>query len=169
MFKANTLQKTLATMVAGTLFSPLAMADHVFVQIPNIPGESIDRQYKDWIDATAFGQDFNRRSCGGVTVAKRLDKASALLAVAAVNADEFPQVTVAVRRNGEQPFEYLRIVLSDVRVASNNIQTSDATEIVTESLKLLPRSVSITYRQQMADGRPGPATTTVVACSRQNN
>jgi type VI protein secretion system component Hcp len=169
MFKASVIQRTIALFALSAVFSPLALADHVFMQIPNIPGESTDRDYKDWISATAFGQEFNRRMCGGVTVAKYLDRASALLAVAAVNGEVFAQVTIAVRHNGARPFEYLRLVLTDVSVASNTIQTSDATEVVAESLKLLPRSVNISYRQQQPDGTAGPPMTTVVTCNRSNN
>ena len=169
MFKRDIVRRTVAVLALSAAFPTLALADHVFLQIPNIPGESIDRAYPDWIDATAFGQDFNRRMCGGITVAKHLDKASALLAVAAVNGEVFAQAIVAVRKVGERPLEYLRIVLSDVVVSSVNIQTSDATEVVTESLKLIPRSVTITYKQQQPDGSAGPAMTTAVMCSRQNN
>ena len=169
MFKTSIVRRTVAVVALSAVFSPLALADHVFLQIPNIPGEAVDRAYPDWIAATAFGQDFNRRMCGGITVAKHLDKASALLAMAAVNGEVFAQAIVAVRKAGERPLEYLRIVLSDVVVSSINIQTSDATEVVTESVKLIPRSVNITYKQQQPDGSAGPAMTTVVTCSRQNN
>ena len=45
-------------------------------------GESQARNYPNWIAATAFGQDYNRRICGAVTLTKSLDRASAPLAMA---------------------------------------------------------------------------------------
>lgn len=145
-----------------------AHADHIFLQIPGIPGESIVRGYENWIDITSMGEEFSRRTCGGITLAKGLDKASPLLALAAVNADPVAQATVAVRGNGETQVEFLRLVLNDVLVASTTIQSTDANQAVSESVRLLPRSVSITYRQQDSKGGLGPAMTTVITCNSRH-
>lgn len=149
--------------VAG--FAPLAHADHIFLEIPGIPGESVADKYPNWIDVSSMGQEFSRRSCGGLTVSKRLDKSSPALAVSAVNGDVLAQATVAVVTGGERPQETLRLVLSDVIVASTTIQSADPDKTVTEAVKLLPHSVSITYRPQDAKGGLGSPVTTVVTCN----
>jgi type VI secretion system secreted protein Hcp len=163
----HSLRFSLIPLAAAAAFAPMAHADHVFLQIPGIPGESVADRYKDWIDLTSFGQEFNRRTCGGITFSKYLDKASARLAVSAVNGDVLAQATVAVIKDGDTRAEYLRLVLTDAIVASVTIQSADPTHVVTESLRLVPRSVTITYRQQDAKGGLGPEMTTVVTCNRQ--
>jgi len=155
----------LTALVCGAAVAP-AIADEVYVQIPGIPGESLSAKYPNWIAASAFGQDYNRRMCGGVTLTKSLDKASALLAMAAVDGQPLSMATIAVVKPGSTALEFLRIVLTDVIVSNVNIQGTAATTAISESVKLLPRSVTITYRQQQVDGALGAAVTTVVTCNR---
>jgi type VI secretion system secreted protein Hcp len=164
----HSLRFSLVSLAAVAAFAPMAHADHVFLEIPGIPGESNHKGYESWIDLTSFGQEFNRRTCGGITFSKNLDKASALLAMSAVNGDVLAQATVAVIKEGKDTAEFLRLLLTDVIVASVTIQSADPTRVVNESLRLVPRSVTITYKQQKPDGTLGGAMTTVVTCNRQH-
>jgi type VI protein secretion system component Hcp len=160
---------TIASMAVAAIagFAPLAHADHIFLEIPGIPGESTADKYPNWIEVTSMGQEFSRRSCGGLTVSKKLDKASPALAVSAVNGDPLAQATVVVLTGGDRPQETLRLVLNDLVIASTTIQSADPDRAVAESVRLLPRSVSITYRQQDPKGGLGPAITTVVTCNNR--
>jgi type VI protein secretion system component Hcp len=166
MFDPKSIRVALLSLFAVSSYAPLAHADHVFVQIPGILGESTDRGYEDWIDATGVGLDFNRRVCGALTLAKGLDRASSLLAVAAANGEILAQAVVAVRTGGDRPFESLRLTLTDVVVSSINIQSADPSRAVTESLQLVPRSVTMTYRPQRNDGSAGTPVTTIITCNR---
>lgn len=157
-----------AVALLGGMTAP-AFADHAFMQVPTIPGESNNARYRDWIELTGFGQEFTRRVCGGTTVTKGLDRASALLAVAAANGDVLSQVTIAVTKPGENPIEFLRMLLSDVIVAQVSLTNSDPTAQVFESVRLIPRSITLTYRQQDERGVLGPAQTTVINCNRRGD
>jgi type VI secretion system secreted protein Hcp len=157
-----------AFAVLGSVATP-AFADHSFMLVPGIPGESTSDRYRDWIDLTGFGQEFTRRICGGTTVTKRLDRASALLAVAAANGEVLSQVTIAVTKPGEDRIEFLRLLLSDVVVAEVSLANSDPTAEVVESVRLMPRSVTLTYRQQDERGALGPPQTTVITCNRRGD
>jgi type VI protein secretion system component Hcp len=141
-------------------------AQSAFLQVPGIPGESVTRGYENWIELSGFGQEFSRRACGGMTLNKTLDRASALLAVAAVNGEVLAQATVAVRNAGEGGAEILRLVLSDVTVQSSTIKDVASTNAVEETLQLQPRVINITYRSVDDAGRLGPPITTVVTCNR---
>ncbi len=162
----NSLRRIVLTALLCGAAAASALADEVYVQIPGIPGESLATKYPNWIAASAFGQDYNRRMCGGVTLTKSLDRASAPLAMAAVDGQPVSMATIAVVKPGALALEFLRIVLTDVIVSNVNIQGTAATTAISESVKLLPRSVTITYRQQQADGALGSAVTTVVTCNR---
>jgi type VI secretion system Hcp family effector len=168
MLQLKKLRSTILPFVLASALAPATQAaQNAFLLIPGIPGESVAEHYENWIEIRSFGQEFSRRSCGGITVAKELDRASPLLAVAAVNNQLIAQATLAVRKPGEgAATEFLRMVLSDSIVSSVSIQSSDATSPVTEEVFLLPRTVSITYRAQNPDGSAGAPITSTVTCIR---
>jgi type VI protein secretion system component Hcp len=168
MNRALASTRALLTLVCAGAITPLAQAaTDQFLQVAGIPGESQVRGYENWIEVSSFGQEYNRKACGGLTVTKGLDRASAFLAVAAVNGNSLAEATLAVQKAGEGNGEFLRMVLSDVVVSSITIQGVDPTRGVTEAVLLLPRSVTITYRQQDARGTLGQPMTTVITCNRQ--
>jgi type VI protein secretion system component Hcp len=73
----------LIAIIAGFASGPVN-AD-IFVNIPGIPGESLDANHADWIDALATGGNFTTNSCGEFVVTKEIDRAFPLLVASVVS------------------------------------------------------------------------------------
>jgi len=116
--------KTKAILLSIALFIiglPLFAAYDAFLKIDSIPGESTSPGHQGWIDVESFSWGASpaqatrepaasRCSLHSLTITKRLDKASPMLAQSALSGNLLPSVTVEV--NGE------RHMLQNVQVKS---------------------------------------------------
>lgn len=137
-----------------------------FLQIPGIPGDSVDDRHKDWIDLTSFGQTLTpargrRMSCQGEIV-KYLDRASPALWAAVATGDTFPEITLEIARAGGDQQVFLQQKLIDVRI--QRVAFQDGGTVPSEALTLLPQSIVLRYTPLDPRGRPLPAIERTVAC-----
>lgn len=155
------IQVVLATGVAVGA-SQAAVADDVFLTIAGLPGESADSKHKDAIDVLSFSQSVDGKQCPVIRVAKRVDKASPGLAEAASSQRAFASATLVVRRTGDKSGqEYYKMTMSSVQVLASNQVVSDQGSPYEEAT-ISPRSVTISYSPQNADGSLGKAVTSTI-------
>jgi type VI secretion system secreted protein Hcp len=150
-----------AGMAVGA--SQQALAGNIFLNIPGIPGESIDDKHKDQIDIESFSQSVEGRDCQ-VSFSKRMDKASPLLAEAASSRKPIPSATLVVRRINfkEQSEEYIKLTMSSVTVLSSEFSISD--ESAQEHISVNARAILIGLRPQGPDGKLGAEVTRTISC-----
>jgi type VI secretion system secreted protein Hcp len=113
------------------------MADY-FLKVDGIEGESADAKHKGEIDVVAFSWGVGRAgaptgSGGGeskpvfddLLVVARTSKASPHLWLACANGTHIKTAVLTARKAGKPPQEFLTIVLSDIVVASYEVDGSD--------------------------------------------
>lgn len=114
------------------------MADY-FLKVDGIPGESADAKHKDEIDVLAFSWGVSQTgtpSSGGgggsgkavfddLLVVARASKASPLLWLACASGTHIKSAILTCRRSSKAAPEFLTITLSDVVVASYELDSSD--------------------------------------------
>jgi type VI secretion system Hcp family effector len=137
-----------------------------FLQVPGIPGDSLDRNHRDWIDLLSFGQTLTpargrRMTCQGEIV-KLLDRASPALWAAVASGDTFPEMTIEIARAGADQAVFLQQKLLDVRIRRVSFQENGP--VPAEALTLLPRSIVLRFTPQDQAGRPLPAIERTISC-----
>ena len=113
------------------------MADY-FLKVDGIPGESADAKHKGEIDVLAFSWGVSQAgapSSGGggsgkaafddLIVVARASKASPLLWLACASGTHIKSAVLTCRRSGKSAPEFLTITLSDLVVASYELDSSD--------------------------------------------
>jgi type VI secretion system secreted protein Hcp len=114
------------------------VADY-FLKVDGIPGESADAKHKDEIDVLAFSWGVSQTeaaSSGGggaagkamfddLLVVARTSRASPLLWLACASGTHIASAVLTCRRGGKSAVEFLKITLSDVVVASYELDSSD--------------------------------------------
>ena len=143
------------------------MAVDMFLDIEGeITGESQDKTHKDEIDVLAWSWGMSQSGSfhvgggGGagkanfqdLSVTKYLDSASPILMLYCANGDHFPTATLALRKAGKTPLEYLLITMKDVLVTSVSTGGSGGEDRLTENVSLNFREVSIIYKKQKKVG-----------------
>lgn len=159
---ASTRQVVQIAVAAGVaLGSAPALADSIFLQIPNLPGESTDSKHKDWIEVLSYSHSLGSNDCPQVGIAKMVDRATPGISEAINNATGkgITSATLAVVRNtGAGPVEYLRIAMTQVVVQNSSISASSGDSGVYESVGLQAASMTITYQQFDEKGGQGKVT-----------
>ena len=114
------------------------MADY-FLKVDGIPGESADAMHKGEIDVLAFSWGVSQTGAaatgsGGASgkavfddliVVARTSKASPQLWLACANGTHIKSAVLTCRRRGKAAVEFLTIQLSDVVIASYEVDGSD--------------------------------------------
>lgn len=148
------------------------MAFDAYIKIDNIPGEALDNNHKDWIEALSyqFGLSQNisetASSAGGASagkaflsdlqVSKHVDKASPKLFEAAASGTHIPKITIHVNRAGGTQVKYLEITLEQVLISSFTHNGNTQGDLPTESFTLNYGKIKIAYTQQKRqDGQGG--------------
>jgi len=139
-----------------------------FLKIEGIPGESFDESHRGEIDvlAVALGvlQPQLQRFAGGgasaskteispITITKPVDKSSPLLFLNCATGKHVPTATITARKNGDTPYDYFTIVLSDVLISSLSQNASEGG--ITEAVSLSFSKLTLTYIPQNPNGVPG--------------
>lgn len=114
------------------------MADY-FLKVDGIPGESADAKHKDEIDVLAFSWGLSQAGAeatgsGGASgkavfddliVVARTSKASPQLWLACANGTHIKSAVLTCRRRGKAAVEFLTIQLTDVVIASYEVDGSE--------------------------------------------
>lgn len=113
------------------------MAVDYFLKIDGIPGESADAKHKGEIDVLGFGWGVSHAGAPGsgrsapkavyedLIVVARTSKASPLLWLACAQGKHIKSAVLTCRHPGKSPVELLKITLTDVVVASYELDGSD--------------------------------------------
>lgn len=144
------------------------MAIDMFLKISDIKGESTDARHKGEIDVLAWswgmsnpgitptggGGGAGKVSVQGISITKRCDAATAPLTMACCSGQHYKEAMLAVRKAGKTPFEYLKISMKDVLIASQSTG-SEGGENLTENITLNFAEFKLEYTSQKADGSAG--------------
>lgn len=157
------------TAVAVTLAAMGTPAAHaatdIFMIVPGIPGESVQRFYEHTIDVFALRQSLLPTSKGAdacaIEVLKVLDIAGPPLWAAAVTGQRFSEIRIDVLKIGEPAIKIYEIRLGDAHIA--NI-TTGGEDTFTETVTLGASSMTLTYFPQNKDGSRGTGVSTTVSC-----
>jgi type VI secretion system secreted protein Hcp len=149
-------------MLAASAAAPgAALAeDELFLKLEGIRGESTDSHHKKEIVLLSYSQSFTRPAsaggnCGAVKVTKVVDRSSPALIGAVLTASRIPTAVITFRRPGNEPFEYYKVTLTDVVIAS--ITQSDASPAtILESVSMIGSAFRFEYFLPTATGAIGP-------------
>lgn len=150
------------------------MAEHFFLQVDGIDGESLDDKHLNWIDIHAWswgasqsGTTHEGPGAGGgkvnvsdLTFTKFVDKATPGLLKACFNGKHIPKAEFHVlKAGGDSPVLYLKYILTDIIVSSyNSGGAAGGLDRIEETVTFNFREVKIEYTQQLANGGLGATT-----------
>jgi type VI secretion system secreted protein Hcp len=150
------------------------MAVDMFLEIKEVPGESMKKGHEGQIDIVSFSfgavqhGSFSRGGAGGgsgkaefqdISIVKEVDKSSPKLFQACAAGTHFPKATIFVRKAGDKPLEYYKVELKDLIVSSVQNSGSSSGDAVMESTTLNCAVINFTYVEQDAKGGAGKTVT----------
>lgn len=164
----------IATFAAAAAFALAAAPAHagIFVKIGDIKGGSLDRNHRDWIEATSVsewvGASYDPHAegpvaaspkveVGDISFGKSFDASSVKLREAATKQTVIPSATIRMVKEGEGQKPYYEITLKNVRVVS--MSASFEQTGVTEHVSLSFDEITWTSRMQDERGAAGPEIT----------
>lgn len=141
----------------------------VYLEIPGIPGEEPNNDYRNTISVQSHeviqgvsGASGKKGESAGacvqeITITKRVDLATGPLGQLAASGTPAASANLihAVTGGAEGSFEFLRMALTDVRVIGQTFAGSDGDDFVEETLILKVGSLEGTYTQQNQTGGAG--------------
>jgi type VI secretion system secreted protein Hcp len=143
-------------------------ADSVFLKLGEIKGEATAAGHEgeieilswSWgaanpatIGTTSGGLSAGKVAITDLTLMKLLDSATPKLFEFVARGTRTSKAVLIARKEGDRPFDYLRITLEDVLVSS--LQLSAASERPSESVSLSFGKVTVEYRPQLPTGAAG--------------
>jgi type VI secretion system secreted protein Hcp len=149
--------------LAGASSANAQVTTNAFLQIPGIPGESVEARHQNWIDLQSVVQSFRQTrgpSLCSITLTKYLDSATPLLWSAAVNGTPLNNVVIEFVKAGGNPLRYYVINLNNALITD----ISSSPQTVGEQLTLSGSSVTLTYYPQDNKGAAGPPISSTVTC-----
>lgn len=163
----NRMLMSMTCMVAVVAGSGTAEAQvNTYLLVVGVPGESTDALHAGWIDLQRFSQTLEPSkkdigSCQSYAV-KRLDAASPALWSAAASGTVFLEMQVDIVRAGGEQQKFFEQKMTNVRVGRVTFAEIDG--LPSETVLLLPQTVTIRYATVKADGSLGPAIVSTVNC-----
>ena len=152
-------------LLVGVLTSMMQAATAaVFLNIPGVPGEATDNQHPQWINLISMQVGVANKTCNGLTVTKGLDTSSPVLSAAALTGGIYSSMRIEVTTADESRSVFLIYAMSNVIVTSVNATTVNAT--VTETLTLMPATLTITYNPQGGGGPGGAPISYTLTCKK---
>lgn len=160
MTKSGNRGLVVALMLAQSCATSLQAASDMFLSfIPEIKGESTDKEHKDQIDVLAWSWGLANSGTthlggtGGAGVAtfqdlsltKYVDKASPKLMERCADGTHLSEATLILRTPGATPVEYLKIKFEEVLVSSVSTGGSGGEDRLTENVSLNFARLSLTY------------------------
>ena len=144
------------------------MAVDMFLAIKGIEGESVDDAgaKEKAIDILAWswgmsqggtthmgpGAGAGKVSIQDLSFTHYFDKASNNLMLYCANGKHIPEATLTVRKAGETPLEYIKIIMKDLIVTSVSTGGSGGEDRLTENATLNFANVKVEYLIQAKDG-----------------
>lgn len=143
------------------------MAVDMFIKIGDVQGEAQDKAHKGEVDVLAWSWGMSQSgtmhtgSGGGagkvniqdLSVTKWVDKSSPVLMTYCSTGQQFKEAKLTVRKaGGDNPLEYLIVVMSDVIVTSVSTGGSGGEDRLTENVTLNFAKVKMDYQPQKPDG-----------------
>jgi type VI secretion system secreted protein Hcp len=140
------------------------MAIECFLKIPNIDGESMDREFAGQIEVLSWsfgaahpvhvgpGGGSGRVDVRDFALTKWLDRATPVLVQACCAGRRFADATLTCRRGGPSPVPYVRLNLDDVSITSISTGGAVGGDPFTEEVTLNFAKFTITYTPQRPDG-----------------
>ena len=151
-----------AAVASGVAATTPVHADDVFIKLDTIQGESQDSKHNGEIEALAWSwgvvQSGARPQISDITISKKVDKSTPLLAQAAASGKHIKSAVLVVRSaGGKSVQEYIKLSLDDVLVTS--VKLSGDKNRPTETVNLNFAKIKLEYREQRTDGSLGGAVT----------
>ena len=138
------------------------MAVDVFMKIDGISGESVDTQYKEWIEVLSLnwevdtstaerGRGEPRSSHFGII--KVVDKATPQILRATTGNELIKEIRIALCRAGKDKVKYLEYVFKNCLITKVQLQmgTHSGEVLPMENVQFRFASITITYFQQKRD------------------
>jgi type VI secretion system secreted protein Hcp len=160
---------SIAILLTAMLPSTAVAADSVFLKLDNIEGESTAVGHAKEIVLLSYTQSFSRAGgsggggvttgkadCGAITVTKLLDRSSPALIGAVLSGNVIPNGVITFRKEGNQPFEYYKVTLTDVLIQSIS-QTDASPTDPTTILEQISMSVGKFKFEYVTQGPTGGA------------
>jgi type VI secretion system secreted protein Hcp len=147
--------------------TPAWATDEMYLQLTGVPGDSLIALYPSWIVVQAFSfSGTSANKCAGITVVHYADSATPPLIKLALTGSAIATGTLAVRQAAANPFEYYKIAMTGVVVAS--VQDAGAVSTANRTLEnvtLKPQTYVISYRSQNPNGTINAPVTVTVDCA----
>jgi type VI secretion system secreted protein Hcp len=146
------------------------MAVDILLKLDTVKGESQIAEYEHEIDILSWswgmtqsgtmhiggGGGAGKVSVQDLSVTKYVDKATTNLMRYCCNGKHFPTAELIVRKAGETPLEYLKILMSKVIITSVSSGGSGGEDRLTENVSLNFETVEVFYTPQEGSGSGGP-------------
>ncbi len=155
---------SLAVSTALITGSAQAVNDY-FIKIDGIAGTSFEKGLTDYIPVESWSLGFNRGVCQALQFAKKMDSSSADLTGAALSGIVYPNIVLVARKQGEVPFTFMRLTLTNsVFKSFKTGGTTGESLVPIEQISAQPSSVKTELYDQDRDGRRVLIATSSVVC-----
>lgn len=142
------------------------MSQDIYLILDGIDGESTDSEYEGAINVLSFSWGVTQSGTthmgtgGGsgkcdvqdLSITKYIDKASPTLMLAVMTGKHFKEATLMVRKAGETPLTYVKILMESLIITSVSTGGSGGEDRLTENITLNFGKVSFVYVPQLAEG-----------------
>ncbi|MGY4645792.1 Hcp family type VI secretion system effector [Cellulomonas sp. URHB0016] len=146
---------------------------NAFLRLDSVPGGSVDRSHRDWIDVRSMrwseavsgpglagaGAGAGKVEARPVQLTSSLGVASPLLFLACARGTHVPTATLEIVHAGGRPAVVLRWELHDVTVASYELEDDVGAGEPVDTFSLSFRTLSYSYLPQGSDGNAGAPVT----------
>jgi type VI secretion system secreted protein Hcp len=144
------------------------MAVDMFIKIGDLAGESKDSKHGGEIDVLAWswgvsnsgsahaggGGGAGKANVQDISFTKRMDKSSPNLTQYCASGKHFDKASLVVRKAGDQPLEYWKMVFEEVLITSVSTGGSQGEDVLTENITLNFSKFKVIYQPQGKDGGP---------------
>ena len=164
------INKTIMTLVAvllGLAGTPSLLAQtDIFMEVPDIAGESHDKEHQGWIDLDSFyypverdqrettgrGRARGRAVVGPVVIGKQGDVASVYLNLATLQGKSFDEIVIEITDGSKLKFRY---VFSNVVFTSYTHEAKEGDVGTDESVGMQFENIQVLYIETNEDGSAG--------------
>ena len=142
------------------------MPSDIHIFIPDIKGESLIAGHEEEIQLLSFDWGVSQlagsvntvSSCNitDLSISKLYCRASPVLMTACTTARKIDEIKLTVAKAGGNRLVYLTAIMKEAIISNMhiNLQSSDESGVVHESVSIRFEEIEITYQQQGTDGDP---------------
>ena len=140
MIKKTYLSLVAAAAVLGT--GAAQAASDYLIQVDGIAGTSLMRGFENYIEIESYSLGFVRGACQDLHFVKQMDAASAAVTGATITGAFYPRIVLVALKQGERPFTYMRLTLTNSVFTSFQSGGSNGSSILPmEQISVQPSSV----------------------------